>query len=108
MHWPPRGLARHALVFGIGAKAEIGDGENRIAHLEICDVLAHSLDLEVIGEGVETEMQEAVLLSLRCNVLQGYRFGRPMPSSDFEQLLQQRLSASSDPLLASSSPAIMH
>ena len=41
--------------------------------------LAHSLELEVIAEGVETEAQRAMLESLGCTTWQGYFFGRPVP-----------------------------
>jgi len=39
--------------------------------------MAHSLGLETIAEGVETEEQRALLLSFGCNHFQGYLFGRP-------------------------------
>nr|MDP2192814.1 EAL domain-containing protein [Rhodoferax sp.] len=39
--------------------------------------LGHSLGLTVIAEGVETEAQRDRLLSISCDVFQGYYFGRP-------------------------------
>ncbi|CAM4197843.1 putative bifunctional diguanylate cyclase/phosphodiesterase [Roseateles saccharophilus] len=44
--------------------------------------LAHALSLKVVAEGVETEGQRAVLISLGCDELQGYLFARPMPAPD--------------------------
>jgi len=44
--------------------------------------LAHALDLKVVAEGVETEGQRDILLSLACDELQGYLFARPMPATD--------------------------
>jgi EAL domain-containing protein (putative c-di-GMP-specific phosphodiesterase class I) len=41
--------------------------------------LAHSLDLTVVAEGVETEGQRAFLVENGCEVFQGYLFGRPVP-----------------------------
>lgn len=41
--------------------------------------LAHSLQLEVIAEGVETEVQAAILQGLQCNLMQGYLFSKPLP-----------------------------
>ena len=39
--------------------------------------LANSLSLEVIGEGVETEVQRQALLDLGCTLGQGFLFSRP-------------------------------
>jgi EAL domain-containing protein (putative c-di-GMP-specific phosphodiesterase class I) len=41
--------------------------------------LAHSLDLTVVAEGVETEGQRAFLMENGCEVFQGYLFGHPVP-----------------------------
>lgn len=49
--------------------------------------LAHSLGLKVVAEGVEDEEQAKLLRLLRCDELQGYFLGRPMPVADFEQQL---------------------
>jgi diguanylate cyclase (GGDEF)-like protein/PAS domain S-box-containing protein len=45
--------------------------------------MGHSLGLDVIAEGVETAEQQAHLIRLECDLLQGYKFGRPV---SFEQL----------------------
>jgi EAL domain-containing protein (putative c-di-GMP-specific phosphodiesterase class I) len=47
--------------------------------------LAHSLGLSVIAEGVEEEEQAKLLRLLRCDELQGYHLGRPMPVDEFER-----------------------
>jgi len=42
-------------------------------------VMAHSLDLTVIAEGVETAEQLAFLHDNQCDTIQGYLVGRPIP-----------------------------
>lgn len=46
-------------------------------------VLAHSLHLDTVAEGVETADQEAMLRTEGCDRFQGYRYGRPAPAEDF-------------------------
>ena len=49
--------------------------------------LAHSLNLGVIAEGVETMAQRDFLASSGCHAYQGYFFSRPLPLRDFERIL---------------------
>lgn len=50
-------------------------------------VLAHSLDLKVIGEGVETKEQLDFLKTRNCDMAQGYYFDKPASREDFAKLL---------------------
>src|SRR4029077_941095 len=52
-------------------------------------VLAHSLKLKVVAEGVETPEQEAFLKASQCDKLQGHLFNKPLSISQFDQLLKQ-------------------
>lgn len=50
--------------------------------------LAHSLNLTVVAEGVETEGQRDMLELLGCDCLQGFLLGRPIPADAFESMLE--------------------
>ncbi|MCP1171000.1 putative bifunctional diguanylate cyclase/phosphodiesterase [Ralstonia chuxiongensis] len=52
----------------------------------IC-AMAHSLDMTVVAEGVETQAQMQALVNLQCDQVQGYLLARPMPAKDFQGLL---------------------
>jgi diguanylate cyclase (GGDEF)-like protein/PAS domain S-box-containing protein len=52
--------------------------------------MAHSLDLKVIAEGVETIDQAARLQRLSCDIAQGFYFGKPMSPEDLTELLHNQ------------------
>ena len=47
--------------------------------------LSKQLGLSVIAEGIENRATADLLASMGCEEGQGYFFGRPMPSADFER-----------------------
>lgn len=47
--------------------------------------LAHTLDIEVVAEGVETPNQLQQLREMQCDQIQGYLLSRPMSAQVFEQ-----------------------
>ena len=50
--------------------------------------MAQSLGMNIIAEGVESAEQAHFLKDLGCNEMQGFYFHKPMPTSDFEKLLE--------------------
>ncbi len=52
--------------------------------------LGRDLKLRVIAEGVETEEQAKLLRMLRCDEIQGFLVGRPMPANAMSRLLKVR------------------
>jgi EAL domain-containing protein (putative c-di-GMP-specific phosphodiesterase class I) len=52
--------------------------------------IAHNLSLSVVAEGVEQEEQLAMLRKLRCDVIQGYYYSKPLSDSEFTQFLQEQ------------------
>ncbi|WP_449547581.1 EAL domain-containing protein [Lelliottia amnigena] len=56
--------------------------------------LAGKTRCKVIAEGIETEEQRSVLLSMGVPFLQGYLFSRPVPLADFVQRMRKQSSSS--------------
>ncbi len=53
--------------------------------------MTQALGLDVVAEGVENAEQERILLDLGCRRAQGYRYARPMPAPNLEDMLRSRL-----------------
>ena len=47
--------------------------------------IGHNMGLLVIAEGVEQQGSLDILRGLRCDMVQGYLFSRPLPAEDFRQ-----------------------
>jgi len=53
--------------------------------------MAHSLDLKVVAEGVETKEQLFILKGKKCDYIQGYYFSKPLSVKETEKLLALNL-----------------
>jgi EAL domain-containing protein (putative c-di-GMP-specific phosphodiesterase class I)/FixJ family two-component response regulator len=49
--------------------------------------MAHSLNLQVVAEGVETEAQIATLVAEQCETIQGYFISKPIPANAATEFL---------------------
>jgi predicted signal transduction protein with EAL and GGDEF domain len=56
--------------------------------------LAHSLEMTVVAEGVETASQHRELARLGADCCQGFYFGKPMPAVELDTLLRSQPHAS--------------
>ena len=52
--------------------------------------MGHSLGLQVVAEGIETEVAAQRLKSLGCDIAQGYLYALPMPNADLQAWLVGR------------------
>lgn len=60
--------------------------------------LGQKMDMRVTAEGIETDDQADMLSRLGCDLLQGYRFGKPMPAEEIPVALLQSAIASEQQL----------
>jgi len=58
--------------------------------------MAHSLNMTVTAEGIETEPQQRALEALGCDTGQGYKLGRPMPAQALAQAVRGMRTAGGD------------
>jgi predicted signal transduction protein with EAL and GGDEF domain len=64
--------------------------QRQLALVEGIIGIARKLDLEVIAEGIETEAQRELLVSMGCDYGQGYLLAMPGSAEEAEALIQQR------------------
>ncbi|MEG0125764.1 MAG: EAL domain-containing protein, partial [Clostridia bacterium] len=51
--------------------------------------LAKKLNMQTVSEGIETLEWVDYLHSVKCDMVQGYVFAKPMPVTQFEKLIQK-------------------
>ncbi len=61
---------------------------NNQAMCEAIIVMAHTLKMKVIAEGIETAEQFKQLQEMKCDFCQGYLFSKPLPLVDFYSLIK--------------------
>lgn len=76
-------LPYDALKIDLSFVAEMFDSEKASNLLDSMIRMGHSLNLQVVAEGVETEAQRDRLVEMGVDRLQGYLFGRPVPIDQF-------------------------
>jgi diguanylate cyclase (GGDEF)-like protein/PAS domain S-box-containing protein len=76
--------------------APLTEGPRAAALVRSIVDLANALDMDTVGEGVESAEQAAKLTELGCRVAQGYFFAEPQPARAIDRLLdaeyQRRIS----------------
>ena len=60
--------------------AQLGVSRQGAAVCRAIVALGHSLGVEVLAEGVESDAQAAALIELGCPMMQGFMFSRPVPA----------------------------
>jgi EAL domain-containing protein (putative c-di-GMP-specific phosphodiesterase class I) len=70
-----------------GFVQDIPDDQNDVAIVQSVLAMAKYLNLATVAEGVETTQQAEFLRMAGCEVLQGYLFSKPIPMSDWLDLV---------------------
>jgi EAL domain-containing protein (putative c-di-GMP-specific phosphodiesterase class I) len=68
--------------------AELGTSTANEELVRAVIALAQKLNIETVGEGVETEEQLVFLRNEGCDLVQGYLLGRPVAATEFEAILE--------------------
>ena len=68
----------------------MGPNREYAAFVHTIVTLAHSLDMKVTAEGIETPEQLAQLLALDCDYGQGYLFSKPLSASEAEAIIDRK------------------
>ncbi len=66
------------------------------AIMEATVFIGHRLGLEVVAEGVENREQLELVREMRCDLVQGFYFFRPMAAAEIERLLAGMVTGSSE------------
>jgi EAL domain-containing protein (putative c-di-GMP-specific phosphodiesterase class I) len=69
---------------------ELGHSPDAAAIIRAVINLGHSLEIEIVAEGIETAAQEARLVAQGCDYGQGYLYSRAIPGADIPSLLARR------------------
>jgi diguanylate cyclase (GGDEF)-like protein/PAS domain S-box-containing protein len=72
---------------------EIPENKTNFAITKTIISLAKNLGLELVAEGIETEIQAETLMKEGCAQGQGYYFCKPVPAVQIEDLLRDNLTA---------------
>ncbi len=73
---------------------QMSDGGENIEIVRTITVLAHTLNMSVVAEGVETQQQADILKQLGCEFGQGYLFSRPLTAADAELAISKSINLS--------------
>ena len=82
-------IPAEGLKMDLGFLAETKNKQRRRAITDSIIYLGKRLNMKVIAEGVETKEQYEELAMVGCELFQGFLFSKPIPLSQFEELMKQ-------------------
>ncbi|OGI42432.1 MAG: hypothetical protein A2150_07795 [Candidatus Muproteobacteria bacterium RBG_16_64_11] len=82
-------LPIHAIKIGPSFMRDVATSAADAALVAAIVALAHSINIKVVAEGVETKAQLVFLRAHRCDVMQGFYFSKAVPAAEFAELLRE-------------------
>ena len=83
-----KSLPADVLKIDRGFVRDLGTDFDDLAIVQSIIGLARSLGLDLVAEGVETEIAASTLVDLGCTRAQGFLFAGPRPPAEIEQMIQ--------------------
>ena len=71
----------------------IAKNDKALHMVELMMEIAEFLKVSVVAEGVETEEQCQLLKKMKCDVIQGFYFSKPLPPEEFKLLIEKEVKA---------------
>ena len=68
---------------------DITTNDKSVVMLRHLTAMLKELDIECVIEGVETQAQIDILHNMNCEVIQGFFYGKPIPSKDFYSMFME-------------------
>ena len=68
---------------------DIATNDKSVVMLRHLTAMLKELDIECVIEGVETQAQIDILHNMNCEVIQGFFYGKPIPSKDFYSMFME-------------------
>jgi EAL domain-containing protein (putative c-di-GMP-specific phosphodiesterase class I) len=83
-----RQMPLHELKIDRSFVEQLPHDANSVAIIDSILGMAHSLNLAIVAEGVESEEHAAFLRDRKCEILQGYHFSRPLATDAFLEMVE--------------------
>ncbi|MBI5612436.1 MAG: EAL domain-containing protein [Gammaproteobacteria bacterium] len=82
-------LPIHSIKIGPSFMRDVATSAADAALVAAIIALAHSINVKVVAEGVETQEQLVFLRAHRCDAMQGFYFSQAVPAAEFARLLRE-------------------